>query len=196
VLTAGLPSLPDSVVSALLIETGRWPLLLRLVNRVLLDQSRLGVDAGVLAREVLQRLRHGGALQIDRMSGRDLSRLDLNDPDQRDRAAATVEVSAGLLGAADRDRLAELSIFAADETVPVGLDGRWLAVAGGNTVRIWDMSTRRSRLRFDGHPNIRQIVVGPDGTWLLTCGDDSVRMWDACTGRADRLSSDRMALGC
>ena len=40
-LTAGLPPLPPAVAAGLLEETGRWPLLLRLVNKILADQAQL-----------------------------------------------------------------------------------------------------------------------------------------------------------
>ena len=40
-LTAGLPPLPAAVAEGLVAVTGRWPLLLRLVNKILADQARL-----------------------------------------------------------------------------------------------------------------------------------------------------------
>ena len=39
-LTAGLPDLGEPVVAGLLDVTGRWPLLLRLVNTILADYGR------------------------------------------------------------------------------------------------------------------------------------------------------------
>jgi len=43
-LTAGLPSPGGEVVAGLLEVTGRWPLLLRLVNGILADYARLASD--------------------------------------------------------------------------------------------------------------------------------------------------------
>ena len=40
-LTAGLPPLDEAVVAGLLAVTGRWPLLLRLVNKILADYARM-----------------------------------------------------------------------------------------------------------------------------------------------------------
>jgi hypothetical protein len=41
-LQHGLPPLPPAVADGLLAETGRWPLLLRLVNKILTSQATLG----------------------------------------------------------------------------------------------------------------------------------------------------------
>src|ERR1019366_10483789 len=46
-LGAGLPPLPPAVTAGLVEETGRWPLLLRLVNKILADQAKLQHDITV-----------------------------------------------------------------------------------------------------------------------------------------------------
>jgi hypothetical protein len=124
-LGAGLSPLPRTVSEALLRETGRWPLLLRLVNKVLLDQARFASDeasAGTAVGDMLRRLRKDGKLQMDQLTGTEARRLDVADPDQRNRAvSATIQASVGLLTSADRDRLAELAVFAEDETIPFSL---------------------------------------------------------------------------
>ena len=43
-LTSGLPPLDPAVVQGLLAVTGRWPLLLRLVNKILADYARVAAD--------------------------------------------------------------------------------------------------------------------------------------------------------
>ena len=58
-LTAGLPHLEPTVVQGLLTVTGRWPLLLRLVNKIIADYARVatgcvGTGDGV-ARAVARR---------------------------------------------------------------------------------------------------------------------------------------------
>jgi WD40 repeat protein len=122
VLTADLPPLPASTVDALIAEAGRWPLLLRLINKLLVDQGRLRTDAAAVANELLHRLRSGGAAQVDRLTGAAVAQLDVADPDQRRQAvAATIEASTGLLDADERARFAELAIFVEDETIPVTL---------------------------------------------------------------------------
>ena len=68
-LLAGLPPLPPAVVAGLLEETGRWPLLLRLVNKILADQAGLQPDIAAAAEDLLGRLAPGGALQVDQLTG-------------------------------------------------------------------------------------------------------------------------------
>ncbi|WP_433296304.1 NB-ARC domain-containing protein [Actinoplanes sp. CA-030573] len=135
VLTADLPPLPARVTDGLMDEAGRWPLLLRLINKILVDQTQLR-DASDAAGELLNRLRRDGALQVDAWTGAAGRQVDVTDPEQRRLAvAATIEASAGLLDAQGRDRLAELSIFIEDETIPIALVAAlWKATAGSDTM--------------------------------------------------------------
>ncbi|GLW36049.1 hypothetical protein Areg01_89830, partial [Actinoplanes regularis] len=123
VLTADLPELPETVVEALLVETGQWPLLLRLTNRNLLARAQSHTDLAVVAQDLLRRLQRDGPLRVaGHLPGVDVQQLDVGDPDQRSQAvAATIEASAGLLTEEERVRLNELSIFVEDEVVPVNL---------------------------------------------------------------------------
>ena len=102
---------------------GRWPLLLRLVNGILLDRLRSQTDVDAVAGEILERLRAGKAgPTVDGLTGAADLVLDVNKPEQRDMAVATtVEASTGLLGNDDRGRFTELAIFVEDEVVPVTL---------------------------------------------------------------------------
>ena len=73
--------------------------------------------------------RRGGALQVDELTGAAGQQLDVSDPDQRNKAVrATIQASTSLLSPDERDRFAELAVFAEDETIPVTLIG--IAVAG------------------------------------------------------------------
>jgi WD40 repeat protein len=130
-LSAGLPPLPAVVAAGLLEETGRWPLLLRLVNKILADQAQLR-DVATAAEDLLGRLRRGGALQVDQLTGAAGQQLDVGDPDQRQRTVrATIQASTNLLSAAEHDRFAELAVFAEDETIPVTLiTALWQATGG------------------------------------------------------------------
>jgi WD40 repeat protein len=122
VLTADLPPLPAGLVDGLMVEADRWPLLLRLINKILVDQGRLRTDVAVAAGELLHRLREDGALQVDALTGATAQPLDVADPDQRRLAvAATIEASVGLLAETERERFAELAIFVEDEAIPVSL---------------------------------------------------------------------------
>jgi WD40 repeat protein len=121
-LQDGLPPLPPVMAAGLVEEAGRWPLLLRLVNKVLAGQALLGPDAGQAAAALLRQLRAGGALVVDELTGAAGRQLDVADPAQRGKAVkATIEASTGLLSPADRDRLGELAVFAEDEAIPIPL---------------------------------------------------------------------------
>ena len=121
-LTDGLPSLPPALVGELVEESGRWPLLLRLVNKILANQARLNPYITAAAKDLLGRLRHGDVLQIDQLTGIVAGHLDVGDPDQRHKTIrATIEASTSLLSPGDHDRLAELAVFAEDEAIPITL---------------------------------------------------------------------------
>ncbi|MBM2615805.1 hypothetical protein JIG36_09580 [Actinoplanes sp. LDG1-06] len=122
VLTAGLPLVNPVLIDGLLIETGRWPLLLRLTNKILINQLRFQSDLGAVAAGLLAQLRREGALGVDRLSGIAVRKLDLDDPEQRAAAvASTLEAGIGLLDPLDRRLFAELAVFSEDETIPVRL---------------------------------------------------------------------------
>ncbi|BBH63407.1 hypothetical protein ACTI_00920 [Actinoplanes sp. OR16] len=123
VLTADLPRPPpEDVIDRLLTETGNWPLLLRLVNKVMVDQLRSRADVAAVSRELLARLHHDGPLTVDRLNRVDTAQLDINDPQQRDKAvSATIEAGAGLLRPEERALFGQLAIFVEDEVVPVSL---------------------------------------------------------------------------
>jgi hypothetical protein len=157
-LSYGLPdALPSDVANEVIAETGRWPLLLRLVNKVLLEQEAAGPELVSAARLILARLRAGGAVQIDTLTGASTRELDVNDPEQRRRAvAATIEASAGLLSVTDRERLRELAVFAEDETIPVDLIASlWEWTAGLDL-----LSTRALTARLH---DLALISKTPDG---------------------------------
>ncbi len=139
VLLADLPPLPPTVVRGLVEETGRWPLLLRLVNKILTDQAKVQSNITAGAEDLLKRLRAGGALQVDELTGTATQQLDISDPDQRNKAiTATIQASTSLISPADLDRFAELAIFAEDETIPVQL----LATLWQATGNLDQMATR------------------------------------------------------
>ena len=131
-LTDGLPPLDPHVVRGLLAVTGRWPLLLRLVNKFLADAGGTGADMAMVAAELLERLREGGPAVVDDLRGNGSEGLDVGQPDQRTQAVrATIEASTSLLGHQDARRFAELSVFAEDEIISFGLAARlWGATAG------------------------------------------------------------------
>jgi WD40 repeat protein len=59
-------------------------------------------------------------------------------------------------------------------------DGKLLATAGGDGVRLWEISTRKelAHLRHDGEAY--GVEFSPDGNTIATCGIDDhlVKLWD------------------
>lgn len=127
VLMRGL-ELPSDVVVRLLARTGRWPLLLRIVNEIVRKDVATGMTPEGAAVEILERLEAAGPGVVDDP----LSELDVDDVDQRGRAVrATIEASTGLLRGDGAERFAELAIFAEDESIPLSLvETLWHATAG------------------------------------------------------------------
>ncbi|MFP3116171.1 NB-ARC domain-containing protein [Streptomyces sp. Iso 434] len=136
VLTSDL-DLTDGQVAALLAVTGGWPLLLRLVNRLLVAETATGLTTADACAQTLDLLRTAGPAGADIGTGAHL--LDLDDPAEREKAVrATVEASVRLLSesASERERLLELGVFAEDEVIPIGLVcALWRESAGYEPVR-------------------------------------------------------------
>ncbi|MUN36473.1 NB-ARC domain-containing protein [Actinomadura litoris] len=120
-LTTGLTGLAPGDLEDLLRMTGRWPLLLSLVNRAVRQTVRDGAAEADAAREVAARLRAGGP-----------SALDLTSADDRRFAVrATMEVGLARLPGERLDRLLELSIFSEDTEIPLRvLEPYWHATGG------------------------------------------------------------------
>ncbi|MGW5557041.1 NB-ARC domain-containing protein [Micromonospora sp. NPDC003944] len=126
-----IPDLAPDAAEALLRHTGRWPLLLRLVNRILHRHATLGHDTMTAASSILARLRDHGPAAVDDL-GLPTASIDLDVPEQRARAVrATIEAGTTLLGNDAAERLGELSIFAEDERFDLETVTRlWTATAG------------------------------------------------------------------
>ncbi|MFF0175942.1 NB-ARC domain-containing protein [Micromonospora profundi] len=120
VLFCDLPTFSPRLRGDLLQVCRGWPLLLRLVNRILYDHHRSSADAEVAAEELFQKLRGQGPQAADEP---DRVR-DLDDPEQRAEAVqASIEVGVRLLERESRRidgkaRLSEIAAFADDHPVP------------------------------------------------------------------------------
>jgi WD40 repeat protein len=148
VLTDGLPPLDEVVVAGLLAVTGRWPLLLRLVNKILADYVQVAAEVETPGAVLLERLAAGGPAVVDEVLGENGRALDVGQPGQRERAVrATIEASTGLLSRDDAERLAELGVFAEDEAVPFGLVVQlWRATAGLDELQAAQVCRRLAQL--------------------------------------------------
>ncbi|MET9469041.1 NB-ARC domain-containing protein [Streptomyces sp. NPDC006544] len=151
VLTRDLPELPEETVAGLLRATGRWPLLLRLTNRLIVRRTATGAAAATAAAEALEDLRTSGPAAGEAPA----LQLDLDDPARRSRAVrATVEAATTLLPDGGARRLAELGVFVEDESIPVPLVVRlWDATAGLTETRSRDLCADLDRLSL--------ITLGP-----------------------------------
>jgi WD40 repeat protein len=133
VLTAapGVADLPRALVTGLVVATGQWPLLVRLVSRVLAAEVRGGTAAEVAAGRVLRLLADRGPGSIDALA-RTGAGLDPGLPAHRqDAVRATMAAGIGLLPGGGADRLIELGIFAENEAVPLELAvALWRSTAG------------------------------------------------------------------
>ncbi len=70
-------------------------------------------------------------------------------------------------------------------TVTLSPDGRWLAVTGDRTVKLYDAQTGRMAHELFGHRSaIRKVIFSPDGRRLATAGtDEGVKLWHVPTGQ-------------
>jgi WD40 repeat protein len=100
--------LPAERMVQLLDATGRWPVLLRLVNRALVRMVRDGVPPARAADRVLRRLDRRGPTAFD------VTRLE----DRNQAVEATLSASVGLLTGDELDRYLELAIFPEDVEIP------------------------------------------------------------------------------
>jgi WD40 repeat protein len=155
-LTSGLLPLGGGLVEELLAVTGRWPLLLRLVNKILANAAQAGADMPAAGAQLLGRLRAGGPTVVDDLSGEASQSLEVGQPQERARAVlATIEASTSLLGPQDTQRFAELGVFAEDETIPFGLAARlWRATAGMDELQASQLLARLGGLALVSPPDI------------------------------------------
>ncbi len=131
-LLAKVQGLDVQIADRLLAETGRWPLLLRLVNKILVNAAESGPGADAAGRELLTRLQAAGPAAVDELIPD--GALDVHENRARERAVrATIAVSTDQLHPGDARRFAELGVFAEDETVPADLIARLWQATGGLT---------------------------------------------------------------
>jgi WD40 repeat protein len=120
-LTAGVGGASGGVVAGLLAVTGRWPVLLALVNGAIRADLNAGRRAEDSFREILQELRITGP-----------TALDVTDAAERHTAVArTIGVSLARLTAEQQDRYLELAVFGEDVAIPGPVLARYWKATGG-----------------------------------------------------------------
>jgi hypothetical protein len=147
-LTSGLPPLDPAVTEGLLAVTGRWPLLVRLVSKILADYARMAPDVSTKGAVLLDRLRAGGPAVVDDLLGDTGRGLDVGRPQERALAVrATIGASTSLLDRQDAERFAELGVFAEDESIPFSLVVRlWQTTADLDDLQATKVCTRLVQL--------------------------------------------------
>jgi WD40 repeat protein len=120
-LTAGVGAVSGRVVAGLLAVTGRWPVLLALVNGAVVADQSAGRQAEDSMREILHELRATGP-----------TALDVADATERHTAVArTIGVSLSRLTIEQRDRYVELAVFGEDVEIPGPVLSRYWKATGG-----------------------------------------------------------------
>ncbi|MET9374694.1 NB-ARC domain-containing protein [Streptomyces sp. NPDC002992] len=166
VLTWELPELPETLVRDLMEATGHWALLLRLTNRLITRRIATGTDPAQAAAEALRGLAAHGPAAVDTDGAvRAPAALDLDDPARRAQAVrATVEAATTLLPTGGDQRLAELAVFAEDESIPVPLIARLWASTG----RLTEAETRSLCGELD---RLSLVSLTPDHGGRITLHD-------------------------
>ncbi len=119
-LTAGLVGVPSGVMAGLLAVTGRWPVLLALVNGAVTADRKAGRRVEGSMREILYELRTTGP-----------TALDVTDVGERHTAVAgTIGVSLSRLAPEQRERYLELAVFGEDVAIPVSVLARYWNTTG------------------------------------------------------------------
>ncbi|MCY1145015.1 DUF4062 domain-containing protein [Actinoplanes sp. Pm04-4] len=117
-LSAGLPA---DLAGETLEATGRWPVLLGLVQGAVRDGVAAGGNPENELRDILQALREGG-----------ITVLDIGDEGARSEAVArTVEAGLRRLTSDERSRYLEMAVFGEDVTIPGEVLARLWAHTGG-----------------------------------------------------------------
>ena len=165
VLTSDLPDLNLASLGRLTALTGRWPLLLRLVNRAIIKQTKTGLDTNRAATLVADDLQARGPVGAEPV-GHHHGAGALDDPEQRRQwIGATIEASTTLLPAGGPQRLAELGVFVEDETIPLDL-----------VVALWhttaQLEERESRELCAAMEDLALITLSPTDHGTLSLHDE------------------------
>jgi WD40 repeat protein len=120
-LTSGVDGLSHGVVEGLLAATGRWPVLLALVNGAVRADRQAGMRPEDSMRQILDELRTRGP-----------TILDVTDAGERHTAVArTIEASLSRLTVEQRARYLELAVFGEDVAIPGPVLTRYWKATGG-----------------------------------------------------------------
>ena len=149
----GLPGVSAAVVGRVLDLTGRWPVLLNLVNGAARADVRLGSRPEAALAELADQIAADGPAV-----------LDVADPAGREQAVgATLQVSLNRLSPDQQARYAELAVFGEDVDIPRAvLERYWAHTAGWRPTRVHQLCSLlldlglAAEYRLDGdNPRLR-----------------------------------------
>ncbi len=174
-LRAGLPPGEDASLRALTQRLGEWPLLLKMVNRVLLARVQDAHDSLAGAVQYAGRV----------LDKRGLTGFDARDAGQRsDAVSRTLGVSLELLSPAERDRFQELAVFPEDVDAPIAaVQVLWRHTAGLDEIDTEDILQRLHRLSL-----LLEFDLGTRRIRL----HDVIRAWLRRPPDYDSTASDRI----
>ena len=102
--------------------------------------------------------------------------LEFLDPAQTDKFVASLPplVPEGEIIPEITNLLSRLRPMQKVRAVAVSPDGRWVASADGNLIRLWDVAQRKEVARLEGHTNtVESVAFDPQGRWLASGSDDN-----------------------
>jgi WD40 repeat protein len=178
-LTRDTTALPPDLLDRLVAGTGRWPVLLGLVNRAIAKAVGYGQTPDGAARRILDRLASAGP-----------HTFDLANAGQRGMAvAATVRAGLSLLQPSTVDRFGELGIFAEDTEIPIvvlellwGPDARSVCEELADLSLVLDYRPDPGSIRL--HDVLRSYLIHEAGQERLT------RLHQRLITAAERLVTD------
>jgi hypothetical protein len=136
-LGTGLPPGQEGMLQRLAARLGKWPMLLKLANGVLLEQIGLGLSFENALAYVSEALDELGLIAFDAQ----------NTAERAQAVAATLGVSLKLLDAEERARYDELAIFPEDVKIPLAtLAKLWGTIGGLKPFHVKQLCLRLFRL--------------------------------------------------
>ena len=95
-------------------------------------------------------------------------------------------MSAAVIGfAQDVAVFPQLGHSRAVKSVAFSSDMKYLVSTDKNTIKLWDVATKREIRSLTGHLNeVKSIAFSPDGKQVLSgSSDNTVKLWDAASGQ-------------
>jgi RNA polymerase sigma factor (sigma-70 family) len=137
--------------------------------------------------KTLQRWDPATGKEIDRLPGHENEiRAAAFTPDRKLLATADADGSVYLWRPADGGIVRHWRIGTGLNAMALAMDGKNLATAGGNVIRLWDPAMGKEVRQLVGHQGaVDAVAFSPDRLTLASGGwqDHTIRLWDVATGK-------------